>query len=154
MEISVLFKIQHLQTIDTDQNVLVWRFRNGILFIVTGQSWKRQTPPGYCRIIWDDLIEKFNVNYSPRMTIEMMMTSVLLHDLEQTFAAVAKIKSYDGRISSNNRSLLSENDLHPTVAEQTHDNPLFYDGLDRIHSTHINQMITALYEIKEIMKNE
>lgn len=139
-----------------NMQVLDWRFRDNKLFALVGTQWPRQTPPGYCRMIWDDVIEEHNSflpNKSPQQTIERLLKRIALTDLEQTFAIVANFKKSDGRISPQNRKRLSENILNPIACVMTHSNPMFYSGLDAVHTAHIDQMVTALYRTKDELVN-
>lgn len=139
-----------------NMHVLDWRFRDNKLYAFVGTQWPRQTPSGYCRMVWDDVIEECNSflpNKSPQQTIERLLKRVALTDLEQAFAVVANFKKGDGRISPQNRKRLSENTLNPDACATTHSNPMFYSGLDAVHTTHIDQMVTALYQIKDALVN-
>lgn len=59
-------------------------------------------------------------------------------ETEELFAAIAKIKEHDGRIYPENRKKLAEIQINPEI-DYTN-----IDGLDDIHTTHINQLITEL----------
>ena len=107
-------------------------------------------------MVWDDVIEEYNSflpNKSPQQTIKRLLKRVALTDLEQTFAVVANFKKGDGRISPQNRKRLSENALNPDACAITHSNPMFYSGLDAVHTAHIDQMVTALYRTKDELVN-
>lgn len=140
--------------VNGDSPVLDWRFRNETVYICTGKQWGSQLPPGYCRLIWDDVIEAFDSNSTPRKTMETVLNRVILYDLKQTFAVIAKLKPGDERISSSNRDWLSKCATHPVATTLSHENPMFNCGLDTIHTTHIDQMIDALYKIEEEQENE
>ncbi len=86
----------------------------------------------------------------PELTIQKIIGEVGLNEALQAFAVVAKIKDHDGRINSYNRDFLSPYLMNKDAAKWESSNPMTYAGLDHIHTTHIDQMISSLaFEVKK-----
>ena len=63
------------------------------------------------------------------------------------FATVSKLKEHDGRIYGKNRQVMNETPFIPEAIEWKTGNPMKYAGIDDIHTTHINRMISALIDM-------
>ncbi len=81
---------------------------------------------------------------NPRETITKIIEEMGFESAREVFAAVAKIKKHDGRIYGDNRKWTNMVPTDPTASEWGQNNALIYAGLDDIHTTHINQLITEL----------
>lgn len=88
---------------------------------------------------------------SPKETVQKLLEIDSWNDLEVLFAVYTKLKGHDGRIYPHNRKRLESVEVHPTAVELTRDNPMDCYKLNAIHPAHINQLIDALYELKEEM---
>ncbi len=104
-----------------------------------------------CADNWKRVIEIYRQTSdgSPKITAEQIIKELGKDDALTTFSTIAHIKKHDGRIYGNNRKVM---DNTPYVVEATDwesgtPNPMRYAGLDDIHTSHINQIIT--YLIKE-----
>ena len=97
-------------------------------------------------IIWKEVQNVFDDTWhlTPKDTIDELLKKYDLQQLKETFAAVTKFKKYDGRIYGRNRSEMEKIPTDPLCEVFSHENPLLGTGLDNIHTTHINQMITEL----------
>lgn len=62
----------------------------------------------------------------------------------ETFAAVAQLKHYDGRIYGRNRKWTDSIEVDPEAVKWGLDNPLVQVGFDDIHTANVNLMITEL----------
>ena len=82
---------------------------------------------------------------APANTIrEILKTGADPADLYETFAVVTQIKKHDGRIYGENRKAMEAITVDPECLVWERPNPVMKAGLDDIHPTHINQLITAL----------
>ena len=103
-----------------------------------------------CKKGWDMIINIYNQSKeSPSKTIGEVI-EVLGQDVAlEVFATVSKIKIHDGRIYGENREFMNKIPVNSESVLWEASNPMIYEGLDRIHPTHINQLITALSEVNE-----
>lgn len=62
----------------------------------------------------------------------------------ETFAAVAQLKHYDGRIYGMNRKWTDSIEVNPDAIKWDYDNPLIRAGVDDIHTANVNLLITEL----------
>lgn len=67
-----------------------------------------------------------------------------MNTAKEVFAVVSKIKQHDGRIYGRNREAMNAIPVNEDCVACDTDNPMFYAGLDHIHTAHINQIITEL----------
>ena len=81
---------------------------------------------------------------TPKETIDMLLTMIPLEDAKETFAVITKIKKHDGRIYGKNREIMEAYPTSLECCEWSNSNPVCKAGLDDIHTTHINQLITEL----------
>ena len=79
---------------------------------------------------------------SPAETLKIILNRIGEDACLQTFATIAEIKKDDGRISPTNRAFLRPYFLNEKAAEWDIGNP--FTGLDHIHTTHIDQLISEL----------
>lgn len=80
-----------------------------------------------------DLIEEIRGLFGDQLTVE-------------TFAAVAQLKSYDGRIYGMNRKWTDGIEVDPEALKWDFDNSLVRAGVDDIHTANVNLLITELRE--------
>lgn len=62
----------------------------------------------------------------------------------ETFAAVAQLKHYDGRIYGRNRKWTDSIEVDPEAIKWDYDNPLVRAGVDDIHTANVDLLITEL----------
>lgn len=107
------------------------------------------------RDIWNAVIETYNETEEKgsKETLKALLQKESLSDVITVFSIVAKIKKHDGRIYGPNRDYMNEKydmfaKAHPAIAELSvkfsHDNPFFYGGLDKIHTAHIDSLISSI----------
>ncbi len=108
------------------------------------------TPLEYSKI-WKEVVDTYNKtkNLGPNETVDKILENLSFSDVKETFAAVAAIKSHDGRIYGKNRTYMNEVEVNPDGVVWESRNPFIYAGLDDIHTTHINQLIDSLRKIEE-----
>lgn len=70
-----------------------------------------------------------------------------LKKTKEVFATVAAIKKHDGRIYGKNREYMNSIPVDSKNVEWRIGNPVIYAGLDDIHTTHIDQLITELRKL-------
>lgn len=82
---------------------------------------------------------------SPADAVKYMLKKTSRDNLINCFAAYAKLRPSDGRISEKNRTYLYSNCyVDKGVGEWSQDNPLIRMGLDIIHPAHVDQLISEL----------
>ena len=98
--------------------------------------------------IWKAIVNiyKETREKTPAQTMEMILERWSLAEVKETFATIAKIKKHDGRIYGRNREAMDATETNPEATEWKYGNPMVIQQLDEIHTTHINQLITALLE--------
>lgn len=67
----------------------------------------------------------------------------------ETFAVISAIKKNDARIYGLNRVFMRSVPFIPEAAEYNRYNPVIYAGLDDIHTTYINRIITILKDYEK-----
>lgn len=90
------------------------------------------------------IYEETRIENNPRKTMDQIVMSVGMDATKEAFATVAAIKKHDGRIYGTNRKYMNSIPVNPEAVERKSENPVIYAGLDDIHTTHINQLITEL----------
>ena len=105
--------------------------------------------PEECAIVWQKIVRCYKIsvekNENPTDTVERILKAVGDKDrVLQTFATVAQIKKHDGRIYGKNREFMVNYPVNEAATIWDSSNPLIRAGLDDIHTTHINQLITEL----------
>lgn len=90
--------------------------------------------------IYEETIEQNN----PKITMDTIYQRLDKAKVNETFATIAAIKSYDGRISPWNREKLKSIPVDPDNLVWSSSNPVIYAGVDDIHTSHIDNMITEL----------
>ena len=93
--------------------------------------------------IWKEVVKIYNntrENNLPEKTMEEIIRKFGLEKTKEVFATVAAIKKHDGRIYGKNREYMNSIPVDSG-------NPVVYAGLDDIHTTHINQLITELRKL-------
>ena len=97
--------------------------------------------------IWKELVKIYNdtreINL-PEKTMNEIIRKFGLEKTEEVFATVAAIKKHDGRIYGSNRDYMNSIPIDPENVEWRNGNPVIYAGIDDIHTSHINQLITEL----------
>ena len=102
-----------------------------------------------CADNWKKVIAIFNDSRdtNPKVTAERIVAELGKEDAMTVFATVAKIKEHDGRIYGNNRDVMNRTPYVKEATEWVSGNPMVHAGLDDIHTTHINQIITYLIKV-------
>ena len=97
--------------------------------------------------IWKEVVKIYNdtreINL-PEKTMNEIIRKFGLEKTEEVFATVAAIKKHDGRIYGSNRDYMNNIPIDPENVEWKNGNPVIYAGIDDIHTSHINQLITEL----------
>ena len=80
----------------------------------------------------------------PDHTMGRILGEMDIESARAAFAAVAAVKPYDGRISPWNRKFLAEASLPDECMAWDHSNPMVYAGVDDIHMSHVDNLVTQL----------
>lgn len=100
--------------------------------------------------IWKEVVKIYNdtreINL-PEKTMSEIIRKFGLEKTKEVFATVAAIKKHDGRIYGKNREYMNSIPVDPEIVEWRSGNPVVYAGLDDIHTTHIDQLITELRKL-------
>lgn len=99
-----------------------------------------------CAEYWKQIvgIYKETRDLTPEDTAARIVEKISRPKAMMVFSTIAHIKEHDGRIYGKNREVMNRT---PYVKEATvyeGYNPMKYAGVDDIHTTHINQIITEL----------
>ena len=78
---------------------------------------------------------------------KLLRFTIIQEKTKEVFATVAAIKKHDGRIYGKNREYMNSIPVDSEIVEWRSGNPVVYAGLDDIHTTHINQLITELRKL-------
>ena len=99
--------------------------------------------------VWKEIVRIYNNtrNTSPKTIINEIVDTFGIEKAKEVFATVAAIKKHDGRIYGINREYMNSIPVDPENVEWRRGNPIIYAGLDDIHTTHINQLITELRQM-------
>lgn len=65
----------------------------------------------------------------------------------EVLSAVVQLKPSDGRIHPHRRKFLYTISVNPDAVLWDHSNPLVYAGLDDIHTTHLDRVITYILRL-------
>ncbi len=101
--------------------------------------------------------EPNNCKAKPDEVARYLVECLGLDTVKETFAVVCEAKKNDGRIYSENREYLKPS-LPESVTEDLAEDEMVIvkarlGRLDDIHSTHINQTITALRGLESVMRS-
>lgn len=99
---------------------------------------------------WKEIVRIYNETREiapPEGTMCDIIHKFGIKQTEEVFATVAAIKKHDGRIYGKNREYMNSIPVDPEIVEWRSGNPVIYAGLDDIHTTHINQLITELRKL-------
>lgn len=97
--------------------------------------------------IWKEVVKIYNDTIEinlPEKTMNEIIRKFGLEKTEEVFATVAAIKKHDGRIYGKNKEYMNSIPVNPENVEWKNGNPVIYAGIDNIHTSHINQLITEL----------
>ena len=96
--------------------------------------------------VWKEIVKISNETReaTPKTTINEIIDKFGMENTKEVFATVSAIKKHDVRIYGNNRDYMNSIPTDPQITEWRSGNPVIYSGLDDIHTTRINQMITEL----------
>lgn len=98
---------------------------------------------------WKEIVRiyKETRNTSPETTMNEIVGVFGITKTKEVFATVSAIKKHDGRIYGKNREYMNGIPVDSEIVEWRSGNPVIYAGLDDIHTTHINQLITELRKL-------
>jgi len=98
---------------------------------------------------WKEIVRIYNKTreQSPTATMCEIIHKFGVKQTEEVFATIAAIKKHDGRIYGANRDYMNSIPIDNEIVEWRSGNPVIYAGLDDIHTTHINQLITELRKL-------
>ena len=101
--------------------------------------------PVECAGAWKEVVKIFNDtrDAGPCVTMQKIIDNLGKEKTKEVFATVAAIKKHDGRIYGKNREYTENIQVNPDSV-LWNGNAMCYAGLDDIHTTHINQLITEL----------
>ena len=107
--------------------------------------------PTECAKAWQAVINIYNNtrDTSPEITMKHILDVFGIKKTKEIFATIATIKEHDGRIYGANREYMKSVPVNPESVERVHGNPMLNAGLDDIHTTHINQLITELRKVEK-----
>ena len=86
---------------------------------------------------------------NPEFTVKKIVETLGIESSIETFAVVTRLKQNDGRIYGENRNFMNRITVNEDAVKWEHGNPMIYAGLDDIHTSHINDLIT---EIRKLQK--
>lgn len=98
---------------------------------------------------WKEIVQIYNETrgLTPEATLCEIIHKLGIKQVKEVFATVSAIKKHDGRIYGKNREYMNSIAVNPESTEWRRENPVIYAGLDDIHTTHINQLITELRKL-------
>lgn len=98
---------------------------------------------------WKEIVKIYNdtSEQTPEATMCNIIHKFGIKQTEEVFATVTAIKKHDGRIYGKNREYMNSIPVDSEIVEWRSGNPVIYAGLDDIHTTHINQLITELRKL-------
>lgn len=99
--------------------------------------------------VWKNVVKIYNETemQTPEKTMKIIVKKYGVEKAKEVFATIAAIKKYDGRIYGANRDYMNSIDINQKNVGWNRNNPVIYAGLDDIHTTHINQLITELKKL-------
>ena len=92
-------------------------------------------------LIFDESRDK---GENPAETAKTIVSTLGKEAAIETFAVISQIKKHDGRIYGENREFMDNIPVNPDAIVWDNVNPVIRAGVDLIHTTHINQLITEL----------
>ena len=96
---------------------------------------------------WKEIVKIYKETIkqdNPKITMDTIYQRLDKAKVNETFATIAAIKSKDGRISPQNRQKLKSIPVDPDNLVWSSSNPVIYAGVDDIHTSHIDNLITEL----------
>jgi len=103
------------------------------------ESWKEIVS------IYENTIHKNN----PALTMENIIFALGFITARETFAVIAAFKKNDGRISPSNRDYITSIPFDYKCLDINNYNPIIYSGIDRIHTAHIDNLISELRKLEK-----
>ena len=100
---------------------------------------------------WEKVRKIYRETDNPKEAADRIVKELGFDTAIQVFAAVAKIKERDGRIYGRNREWTKQIAIHDDFYKEN--NHRLISGLDDIHTSHIDQIITQL-RLTEKERNE
>lgn len=102
--------------------------------------------PEKCAEAWKTVLDiyKSTKDAGPKTTTQEIVRRLGLKKTKEVLATVAVIKKSDGRIYGDNRVYVDSIPVNPKSVVWERTNPMLRVDLDKIHTSHINQMIAIL----------
>ena len=99
-----------------------------------------------CAEAWKTVVAvyKSTRDTDPETTMQEIVRRLGIKNTKEVFATVAAIKKNDGRIYGENRKYMDSIPVNSESVVWEYGNPMLRVDLDEIHTSHINQLITAL----------
>lgn len=99
-----------------------------------------------CAEVWKRVVQIYDEtrDKTPIDTMNSILNEFDLDTVTEVFATVSNIKKHDGRIYGENRKFMDSVLTNPKSEVWEFGNPMLRVGLDDIHTSHINQLITEL----------
>ena len=100
---------------------------------------------------WKRVVEIYNDTreQKPKETMSKIVSELGIQQTKEVFAVISAIKSSDGRIYGINREYMNCIPVESEVLDRSIWNPIFFAGLDDIHTGHIDQLITELRKLEK-----
>lgn len=108
--------------------------------------------PMECKEAWQKVVacyDETREKNNPEVTLQKIVKELTLEKTKEIFAVVSAIKKHDGRIYGANREYMNGIPFEPACAEWVSENPIRYAGLDDIHTSHIDNLITQLRKLEK-----
>lgn len=108
--------------------------------------------PKECANAWKTVVRCYREGKkenNPRLTTNHIVEKLGMDVTKETFAAIAAIKKHDGRIYGKNREYMDAIPVDPECLVWDHSNPMLAAGLDEIHTTHVDNLITELRRLEK-----
>lgn len=104
--------------------------------------------PEVAKEAWETVVKIYDESMAsgeiPEKTMDKIIDALGRDKAVEVFAVISKIKKHDGRIYGENRKWMDSIDVDQECVLWERSNPMLSAGLDAIHTTHIDQLITEL----------
>lgn len=102
--------------------------------------------------VWADIVKAYRdtMLLTPRDTVDRILKERDYDVVVETFSAVTRLKKGDGRICRRNRAWMESIPVMPECydwIDPANHRTYRLHGLDDIHTAHIDQLISELYEL-------
>lgn len=120
--------------------------------ILKDSSTQKFMSPKQCAKAWDTVVRIYRETVSqnnPQITMDAILQELSYEKTLEIFAVIAAIKKHDERIYGANRKFMDSVKFDSKCIEWDRTNPVLQTPLDDIHTSHINNLITELWRIKD-----